>query len=303
MTQVRSLRPLLTATHCYDKSISTFNRGRGQMIEAPILAYLIETANGRILYDVGCDHAKIADPLQRQRWYDPAVFDFGAPDMTDAQRIPHHLSRLGLTPADVDVIFIGHLHFDHAGGLNDLRRCGCGAEIHLQHDELEAARSGQDVAVFADELADDDGTPLQWKLHRGEYSVLPGVQAVATPGHTAGHMSMWVELPSGPPVLLCGDAADLQENLDDEVAPGGLWLGREQQAIDSIRKLKTLAAETGAQLWPNHDMAFYRALPTCLPAGPSACPSAAPTTQAPGGLPAPARHGPPPPPARPTPAR
>ena len=115
--------------------------------------------------------------------------------------------------------------------------------------------------MFADDLVDDGGRPLQFHLQRGEYSVLPGVQAVATPGHTAGHMSMWIELPTGPPVLLCGDAADLQENLDDEVAPGTLWQGREQQAIDSIRKLKALAVETGAVLWPNHDMAFFRTLP------------------------------------------
>jgi N-acyl homoserine lactone hydrolase len=47
--------PILTATHQYDKSLSTRNRGVGQMIKAPILAYLIETKNGRILYDVGYD--------------------------------------------------------------------------------------------------------------------------------------------------------------------------------------------------------------------------------------------------------
>jgi N-acyl homoserine lactone hydrolase len=267
MTQVRKLWPLLTATHRYDKSISTFNRGRGLQIEAPILAYLIETANGRILYDVGCDHAKIADPLSRARWYDPAVFDFGPPEMSEQQCLPRHLARLGLTPADVDVIFVGHLHFDHAGGLKELRRCGCGAEIHLQHDEWDATASGEDVAVFADDLVDDAGAPLQFCLQRGEYALVPGVQAVATPGHTAGHMSMWIEMPKGPPVLLCGDAADLQENLDDEVAPGTLWRGREQQAVDSIRKLKALAADTGAQLWPNHDMDFFRA----LPAFPQAC--------------------------------
>ena len=97
-------------------------------------------------------------------------------------------------------------------------------------------------------------------MQRGEYTVVPGVQAVATPGHTAGHMSMWIELPKGPPILLAGDAADLQENLDDEVAPGGLWQGREDLALASIRKLKALAAETGAWIWPNHDLNFYRGL-------------------------------------------
>jgi N-acyl homoserine lactone hydrolase len=73
-------------------------------------------------------------------------------------------------------------------------------------------------------------------------------------------MSMWLEMPRGRPILLAGDAADLQENLDDEVAPGNLWLGREAQAVDSIRKLKRIAADTGAWIWPNHDMAFYRDL-------------------------------------------
>jgi N-acyl homoserine lactone hydrolase len=73
-------------------------------------------------------------------------------------------------------------------------------------------------------------------------------------------MSMWIELPKGPPILLAGDAADLQENIDEEIAPGTLWQGREAQAIESIRALKKLAADTGAWLWPNHDMAFYRAL-------------------------------------------
>jgi N-acyl homoserine lactone hydrolase len=262
MTQATRLWPLLTATHHYDKSISTYQRGVGQIIEAPILAYLIETKNGRILYDVGCDHRKINDPVLRAHYYNPATAVMGAPEMHEEHRIPHHLARLGLTPLDVDVIFIGHLHFDHAGGLKELRRCGCGAEIHLQQDEWIAASSGQDDAVFADDLIDDAGAPLQFRLQRGEYSVLPGVTAICTPGHTAGHMSMLIELPHGAPVLLAGDAADLQENIDDEIAPGTLWQGREEQALGSIRKLKALARETGAQLWPNHDMAFYRGLPT-----------------------------------------
>jgi N-acyl homoserine lactone hydrolase len=261
MTHVSKLWPLLTATHRYDKSISTWQRGHGEMIDAPILAYLIETRNGRILYDVGCDHAKIADPALRARFYDPATFEFGAPEMHDTQRLPQHLARLGLAPVDVDVVFIGHLHFDHAGGLRDLRRCGCGADIHVQRDELEAAVSGADPVVFADELRDDAGTLLPFKVQHGEYSVVPGVEAIATPGHTAGHMSMWIEMPTGPPILLAGDAADLQENITEEIAPGTLWQGREAEAIASIRKLKSLAADTGAQLWPNHDLPFYRALP------------------------------------------
>ena len=89
-----------------------------------------------------------------------------------------------------------------------------------------------------------------------EYSLCSGVQAVETPGHTAGHMSLLIELPKGKPILLAGDAADLQENLEKEIVPGLCWQDREDMALDSIKKLKHLAKETGAELWPNHDITF-----------------------------------------------
>ncbi|MEO1751263.1 N-acyl homoserine lactonase family protein [Thiofaba sp. EF100] len=251
MTQVHRFWPLLTGTHRYDKSLSTRGRGQGVMIEAPILAYLIETANGRILYDVGCDYAKIADPVQRARHYEGLDFPFGPPVMTEEQRLPNRLARLGLTPLDVDLVLVGHLHFDHAGGLCEF----CHSEIHVHARELEAARAGADGAYFAEDFAGD----YRWRVAQGEYDLLPGVRAIESPGHTAGHMSLLVELPKGPPILLAGDAADLRENIEDEVAPGLCWQEREDLALASIRKLKSLAREAGAQLWPNHDMAFFRA--------------------------------------------
>jgi len=251
MSQVLKLWPLLTATHHYDKSLSTRNRGQGQIIEAPILAYLIETTNGRILFDVGCDYGKIADPRQRAKHYDAETFAFGAPDMQEEQRLPNHLAKMGLTPADVDVVFLSHLHFDHAGGLCDV----CGKEVHVQQDELQAARSILDPAYFRDDLGN-----YPWKVQQGEYDLVPGVRAISSPGHTAGHMSLWIELPKGAPVVLCGDAADLSENLVKEIAPGLCWQDREDLALDSIRKLKRLQQEENAQLWPNHDISFFKSL-------------------------------------------
>jgi N-acyl homoserine lactone hydrolase len=250
MTQVRRFRPILTGLHRYDKSLSTRGRGAGTQIEAPILAYLIETANGRILYDVGCDYAKISDPRLRHTYYEHPAFPFGPPHMTEDQRLPRRLAALGLQPADVDLVFIGHLHFDHGGGLRDFQH----AEVHVHSKELAAAREPADDAYFADDFRGD----YRWRPAAGEYEVAPGVRAIESPGHTAGHMSLWIELPKGDPILLCGDAADLTENLDAEVAPGLCWQERDDLAVASIRKLKRLARETRAELWPNHDLAFYR---------------------------------------------
>jgi N-acyl homoserine lactone hydrolase len=258
MSSATKLWPLLTGTQRYEKIVSTRNRGKGVYIDAPILAYLIQTPNGRILYDVGCDYRKVANPELRRRFLEPMRPLFEPPQMADEQRIPRYLGRLGLTVKDIDVVFLGHLHFDHAGGLCEIPGC----EVHVHRDELAAARTGQDAGVFGDEIAAADG----WRIQSEEYELAAGVRAVLTPGHTAGHMSLLVELSHGPPVVLCGDAADLRENLDDEVAPGFCWNDDEALALQSIRRLKSLAHSEGAVLWPNHDFTFYRGLrpfPAC----------------------------------------
>ena len=255
MTQVLSVRPLLTGTHRYEKTLSTHGRGAGEHIEVPILAYLIETRQGRVLFDAGCDHGKISDPQKRSQYYGGlglSEFEVAVPQMSEEQRLSRYLARLGLGVQDIDLVFLSHLHFDHAGGLCEL----CGASVHVHAEEVAYAEKNPDGAYFSDEVRPND----KWQLVRGDYDLLPGLRAINTPGHTPGHMSLHIELPQGRPILLAGDAAALQENLDDEVPPGVCWNDQFELARSSIRTLKAEAARTGAWLWPNHDMAFYRSL-------------------------------------------
>jgi N-acyl homoserine lactone hydrolase len=184
VTSVRRFWPLYTATHRYDKSFSTRGRGAGTLIEAPILAYLIETSSGRVLIDVGCDYRKLADPLLRTRWFDRPECPLPAPSMTDDQRIVRYLERLGLSARDIDLVVLTHLHFDHAGGLGDFAH----ADVHVHVRELAAAREAADPVYFADEFAADK----QFRLHGSGFSPCPGVTALETPGHTAGHVSVLV---------------------------------------------------------------------------------------------------------------
>jgi N-acyl homoserine lactone hydrolase len=250
MTQVKKFWPILTGTHRYEKTLSTHSRGHGVIIDAPILAYLIETSNGRILYDVGCDYNKLSDPGLKQHYYENESFPFGPPEMTEEQRLPNRLARLGLTSLDIDLVFVGHLHFDHGGGLCEMEH----AEIHVHQDELTAAKTQADDAYFQDDFEGD----YRWRVQPEEYDLVDGVRAIESPGHTAGHMSMLIELPRGKPIILAGDAADLEENISDEVAPGLCWNDAQGMAIRSIRKLKQIARDTDATLWPNHDINFFR---------------------------------------------
>ena len=72
------------------------------------------------------------------------------------------------------------------------------------------------------------------------------------------------------------DAADLQENIDDELSPGGLYGESpdvEAEAIEAIRRLKAIAAEKQYRLLPGHDPdvwpAFTDELGIAGPTGPT----------------------------------
>lgn len=253
MTSVMKFWPILCGTHRYEKTLSTRGRGQGVIIDAPILAYLIETTNGRILYDVGCDYRKVNNPLLRHQYYENDSFPFGPPQVSAEQHLPARLAVLGLDTRDIDCVFCGHLHFDHAGGLQEFAH----ADIHVHEKEFRAATSvpPADTAYFADDFS----CPHNWCLQSREYSLDEGIAAIETPGHTAGHMSLLIEMPQGKPILLCGDAADLVENIEDEIAPGLCWQEQEGLAIASIRKLKERGRRMDAELWPNHDLHFFQA--------------------------------------------
>ena len=56
------------------------------------------------------------------------------------------------------------------------------------------------------------------------------------------------------------DAADLQENLDDELAVGTMVDADPAESIESIRRLKAIAAERGYRVIPGHDPDAWPAL-------------------------------------------
>ncbi|MBN1313784.1 MAG: MBL fold metallo-hydrolase [Anaerolineae bacterium] len=125
------------------------------------------------------------------------------------------LARLGVSPEQVDLVVLTHLHADH-----------CGGNTRLEGDRLVPTFPNAEYWVQRLEYADaafpnerTRGTyflgnydPLyvtgQMRLLDGETDIVPGMRCVVTPGHTRGHQSIVFEQ-GGQAAIFLGDLAVL----------------------------------------------------------------------------------------------
>jgi glyoxylase-like metal-dependent hydrolase (beta-lactamase superfamily II) len=133
------------------------------------------------------------------------------------------LAEVGITPDEVDVIVLSHLHFDHAGGVLDTWQAGkqptlvfpnasyvVGAEAWQRAIQPHA----RDRASFIPGLTDLLSNTGRLELAAGDTSELlgEGYRFHRSSGHTPGLLLTEVDMPAGPVVF----AADL--------IPGKAWV-------------------------------------------------------------------------------
>jgi glyoxylase-like metal-dependent hydrolase (beta-lactamase superfamily II) len=139
--------------------------------------------------------------------------------------------------------------------------------VHCQRRQLEYGLSNHPApernAIYR---IDFDDPWIDWRLADGDTEIAPGIVAVPTYGHTPGHQSFVVTLTDElaervgvPGFVLAFDAADLQENIDHELAVGGFIDTTPEETIEAIRRLKAIAAEKGYRLVPGHDPVIWPA--------------------------------------------
>src|SRR5579864_641324 len=113
------------------------------------------------------------------------------------------LADLDMTPADIGMVINTHLHFDHCGQNSVFRH----APHYVQRAELaRAERDDPELCGWFDFMN------ARWELLDGDAEVLPGLEVIATPGHTEGHQCVVVRGEKGQGRwagfdLLIGDAA------------------------------------------------------------------------------------------------
>lgn len=163
------------------------------------------------------------------------------------------LAELGLTPKDIDVVMMTHMHNDHASGLT-----------YLDNGELKSRYPNAVIYMSAEEW-DDVQNPLtrtiktylkenwepivdQVKTFDGKLEVTPGITMELTGGHTRGHSIVRFEQ-NGDTAI---HAADI---LMSFVHASPLWVGGvDDYPLDSISAKQALMAEA---LENNYAFLFY----------------------------------------------
>jgi N-acyl homoserine lactone hydrolase len=218
-----------------------------RQVRFPIPAYVIETAEERILVDTGLHPAAVDDPARHYGRPDAlGLFQFELGESVSEQ----------VDLATITKVVLTHLHFDHAGGLALLPHS---VPIVVQRREWDA---GHDAATVAKNFylpVDYEAASRQITLIDGDHDLLGdgSIELLLTPGHTPGHQSVRV----GERLVLGGDVTHYASGLDDHRFP---LIGDDFAAqASSANRLRALR-DAGAVVLPGHDPAVLEPGPVSL---------------------------------------
>jgi N-acyl homoserine lactone hydrolase len=149
--------------------------------------------------------------------------------VTPADELPHALVKIGLTISDIDTAIVTHLHSDHIDGAKHLRIPVLVARPEWDYAHSWFGRIAQRISraklptTVKYEIYDLTDGPFGCFEASKRLTDDGRIIAVATPGHTPGHVSVIAIDDEGRHILLAGDATDsleqLQSRRPDAIAP------------------------------------------------------------------------------------
>jgi glyoxylase-like metal-dependent hydrolase (beta-lactamase superfamily II) len=210
--------------------------------------WVIRNENRTILVDTGFDRAE-----SRRR------------DLPIVVEPREALKRIGIDAEAIETVVITHLHFDHAGTLDQYPA----ARFHIQQSEVAFA-TGPCMCdgVLNDAYSVDHVCSLVKKVysgrvqfHDGDGEVAPGITVHRVGGHTKGIQCVRVATQSGY-VLLASDATHFYENFETR-KPFLITLDVEE-TLKSYTRLEQLATSR-RHIIPGHDPLVLERYPAWKP--------------------------------------
>jgi len=198
--------------------------------------WAIRNENRTIVVDTGFDHTE------------------GEKRGRKLTRLPREgLEMIGIDAAKVEDVVITHLHYDHAGTLDDFPA----ARFHLQEKEMNYA-TGRHMcqapfshAYTADHVCNMVRRVFDGRVafHDGDNELAPGISLHLIGGHTMGVQCVRVLTKRGW-VVLASDASHFYENME-ATSPFPIIYSMADM-VDGYDKMRGLA-ESGNHIVPGHD--------------------------------------------------
>jgi len=231
--------------------IPTLPKEKVRDVTLPVNMWIIDHPKGLVLFDTG-NNVAVSDGNCKSHWA-AGLCDLLKPSQRRDDVIDMQLKRAGFSPDQVKVVITSHAHLDHIGNIKLFPKA-----VHvLQKKELYQAWwpekfQGREGGVFV--MGDFDGPARAFNYLEldGDYDLFDdgSIKVISTPGHTLGHQSVKVKLPSGKTIVLTQDAIWVKENL--EGYPAGInYSVKDYNA--SIDRLKMIRDLENAELLFGHD--------------------------------------------------
>ncbi|GHO51189.1 MBL fold metallo-hydrolase [Ktedonospora formicarum] len=162
-----------------------------KQIVASIGAYVIQTSGHTIVADAGFGPGQYVDE--------------GNMELHGGELLAS-LQKAGLTPADIDLVFITHLHPDHVNGI--IQQANGEQGVLYPNARFLLRRSEwQRMATQAERYGVEEAVRLlepRVELIEENTLLVPEITVLATPGHVSGHASLLIEA-GEQRVILLGD--------------------------------------------------------------------------------------------------
>jgi glyoxylase-like metal-dependent hydrolase (beta-lactamase superfamily II) len=243
----------LYAFHCcgdfLDKAIADpFDPAVGTKVYVPWFFYVIVHPQGNVIFDSGLDPELANDPRSHLgSWAD--ILDLRIEPGTD---VVSQLSSIGLSPRDIDLVIVSHLHFDHVSALPLFRH----ATIMVQRPELSFARHPAVYQAGTYNQSDFAGD-FRWEVLDGPRDVFDDrqLEIYPTAGHTPGHQSLLFR-GLRDHVMLLGDATYSLTKMRARLLPSMLW--SPDAMVSSWQFIEWIEEREEATLLYTHDEGYKR---------------------------------------------
>jgi glyoxylase-like metal-dependent hydrolase (beta-lactamase superfamily II) len=237
---------------------------RSRWFWVPIQAFLIRHPGaGAVLVDTGLHPSVAVDPKRNLGQINGRVLRIR---MDHDQALEFQLAARSLTPADVRVVVMTHLHYDHASGVSEFPAATFLVDaVEWRHATHEGLLHGYHQRHF-DHAFDWRAIDFEARAVDSFASFGRGVDVfgdgsvrlVSTPGHTFGHMSVLARLRDRE-LLITADAMYSRASLTDDLHPlfyEDLHVYR--RSLDEIRRY--VEQTPTAVVIPGHDPESWPAM-------------------------------------------